>query len=57
MPNRWQLIFEITLDIKDGDNKNVVLDKVKLAMEKLITDKDIAHYHVLQQPKVVFEFD
>ena len=57
MPNRWQIIFEVTLDIKDGDNQMVALQRAKLLMGELITDEGIAHYHVLQQPKVVVEFD
>ncbi len=54
--NRWQVIFEVTLNVKDGDSQLVALQRAKDAMGKL-RGKEIAHYHVLQQPKVVFEFD
>lgn len=54
--NRWQVIFEVTLDIKEDDNEHVALARAKIAMEK-IRGKELAHYHVLQQPKVVVEFD
>ncbi len=55
--NRWQIIFEVTLDIKDDESHAMALQRAKLLMGTLITDEGIAHYHVLQQPKVVVEFD
>ena len=56
--DRWQVIFEVTLDIKEGDkNPNDALRRAKLIMGELLTDEGFAHYHVLQQPKIVSEFD
>ena len=55
--NRWQVIFEVTLDIKDGESKESALQRAKMLMGTLFTDDGIAHYHVLQLPKVVVEFD
>jgi len=51
--NRWQVIFEITMDIKEGETPHEASQRAKLLMGTLITDEGIAHYHVLQQPKVV----
>lgn len=56
MTKRWQVIFEVTLDIKGGDNQYVALERAKRAMDR-IQGTEVAHYHVLQQPKVVVEFD
>jgi len=55
--NRWQVIFEVTLDIKDGESKESALQRAKMLMGTLFIDDGIAHYHVLQQPKIVVEFD
>ena len=54
---RWQVIFEVTLDIKDEESQAMALQRAKLLMGTLFTDDGIAHYHILQQPKVVVEFD
>lgn len=56
MPNRWQVIVEVTLDIEDDDSEWSAVKRTKAALEK-IRGKEIAHYHILQQPKVVVEFD
>ena len=57
MTKRWQIIFEVTLDIKDDESQATALQRAKLLMGELISDGGIAHYHVLQQPKIVIEFD
>ena len=55
--NRWQVVFEVTLDKKPDESKDEALQRAKLLMETLIADDGIAHYHVLQRPEVVVEFD
>ncbi len=55
--NRRQVIFEITMNIKEGETPHEATQRAKLLMGTLISDEGIAHYHVLQQPKVVVEFD
>lgn len=55
MPDRWQVIVELTLDIQSGDNENTARERAKSALAEL--GSDIAHYHILEKPKVVFEFD
>ena len=57
MTERWQVIFEVTLTFKEGESQSDALQRAKLLMGELFTDEGIAHYHVLQQPKVVIEFD
>jgi len=55
--HRWQVIFEVTLDIEKGDTPDIVRERAKEAMEILVGKDEIAHYHVLSIPKVVAEFD
>lgn len=57
MAERWQVIFEVTFDIKDDESHALALMRAKLLMGELLTDEGFAHYHVLQQPKIVVEFD
>ncbi len=54
--NRRQVIFEITMNIKEGETPHEATQRATLLMGTLISDEGIAHYHVLQQPKVVVEF-
>ncbi len=53
---RWQVIFEVTLDIQGDESKYAALERAKEAMEK-IRGEDIVHYHVLGQPSKVVEVD
>jgi len=50
---RWQIVAELTTDIKDGENEHEALDRVKKALEQIRGDgKELAHYHILQPIKV-----
>lgn len=57
MPNRWQVIVELTFDIQHGENEDDARERAKTALANARVGGDIAHYHILGKPKVVFEFD
>ncbi len=45
------------MNIKEGETPHEAAQRAKLLMGTLFIDDGIAHYHILQQPKVVVEFD
>ena len=54
---RWQIIVELTTDIKEGENRHEALERVKKALEVIRGDgKELAHYHIVQPPKVCEDF-
>lgn len=62
MNKRWQVIVELTFDPFPTEPPHKALDRVKLSLDALLersptTGCPISHYHILQQPKIVAEFD
>jgi len=59
MATRWQVITELTLDVLD--DKEVEWQALERARQELNkvqgAGHDIAHYHIMKQPKKVEEFD
>jgi hypothetical protein len=53
---RWQVIVELTSDIKPDESPMQGLMRVKDALDPVLGDT-IKHYHILQKPKIVEEFD
>lgn len=58
MNERWRIEAEITFDVKEGENEQQALDRVKSALNgMLVKEREINHYHILKLPHTCYEFD
>lgn len=59
MNKRWQVILEITFDpITKEEPPHEALERAKRSLDAMLEKSPtINHYHILQQPKYVHEFD
>lgn len=69
MPRRWRVVVELTMDIDpekdveryEGDTDEdiamrALVERVKPALNELVGEGNpFAHYHILEQPKRVFD--
>ena len=59
MNKRWQIVVELTFNpIAENEPPHKALERVRRSLDAMLEKSPtVNHYHILQQPKYVYEFD